>query len=172
MLLGFAACILSAFLFSCSGDPQKKSGPKNWGQDFFQHYADRSNWEGFLDLYDDQLYFEDVIFRMELNGKAVFKNFYNWPDTGFRKHPDHPESLILEDLAVTDSTAVGRGYFTPFYYNGVLYDNWKNMRFTIWLHFNNEGKITRQIDYIEYPPSFLKGAAERLMQEDQRTSYH
>ncbi len=164
--LGFTTCILWAFLFGCGINSQEKSEPKNWAENFFQYYADRSNWEDFLDLYGNEVYFQDVIFRMELRGKEAFKNFYNWPDTGFVKHPDYPQSLVLEDLAVTDSTAVGRGHFTPFYYNGVLYDNWKNMRFTIWLHFNKEGKITRQIDYIEYPPSFLKSAAERLMQEE------
>ena len=153
------------FLISCQKEVSTEQPIKDLATTFFEHYAERSDWQGFLDLYSDSVYFQDVIFRMELNGKTAFKTFYNWPDSNFMKHPEYPETLVLEDLAVNDSSAVGRGYFTPFYYGGMLYDDAKNMRFTMWLYFDQQGKIIRHIDFIEYPPSFLKSAAERLINE-------
>ncbi len=132
---------------------------------FFDFYKTRDNWEGFQDLYADDMVFEDVIFRFTYN-KKEFIDFYNWPDSLLSKHPDYPEVLVLQDLALTDSSAVGRGYFTPFYYDGRLHDDWRNMQFTMWLYFNQEGKITKHIDWIEYPPDFLKQAGESLLAEE------
>lgn len=150
---------------SCQKEISQERSIQNLATTFFDRYAQRSDWQGFLDLYSDSVYFQDVIFRMELKGKDAFRDFYNWPDSNFSKHPDYPKTLVLEGLAVNDSSAVGRGYFTPFYYGGTLYDEAKNMRFTMWLYFNQKGKITRHIDFIEYPPSFLVSAGERLMEE-------
>ncbi|OEK01223.1 hypothetical protein BFP97_06740 [Roseivirga sp. 4D4] len=122
-------------------------------------YADRSDWPGFINQYADDLVFEDVVFALSYD-KNQFIDFYNWPDTAFRKHPDYPKTLIVEDLAVTDSSAVGRGYFTPFYFGGELMAKEHQWRFTIWLYFNEHGKITRHIDYIDYPARFMKLAVE------------
>lgn len=148
---------------SCSG-PQESTTEKA-ARVFFEHYKTRNNWEGFQQLYAEDMVFEDVIFQYTYD-KEAFVKFYNWPDPQLRKHPDYPEVLILEDLAFTDSSAVGRGYFTPFYYADVLYADTLHMRFTMWLYFTEEGKIRKHIDYIEYPPAFLKSAAERLLGQD------
>lgn len=135
---------------------------------FFDHYKNRTNWQEFKDLYADDLVFEDVIYRLKY-GKEEFFNFYNWPDTLFQKHLEYPETLVLEELTTTDSTAVGRGYFNPFYFQGQLYSMDHNWRFMISLEFNAQGKINRHIDFIEYPPTFLKAAANDLLkQQDKR----
>ena len=126
-------------------------------------YADRDDWEGFISLYSDDMAFQDIILRNSLRGKNAFKAFYNWPDTLFSKHPDYPETLVLQELVSNDSVAVGKGYFTPFYYAGALYEDWEHMRFTMILHFDHQGKIVKHVDWIEYPPSFLKEIAERLL---------
>jgi len=129
---------------------------------FFELYKARTDWQAFQDLYADDLVFEDVIFRYTYD-KPGFIGFYNWPDPLLSKHPDFPEVMVLEDLTFTDSTAIGRGYFTPFYYDGVFYDEGRYMRFIMALQVNEEGKINRHTDFVEYPPSFLKLAAENIL---------
>lgn len=136
---------------------------------FFDTYKARTDWQAFQDLYAEDLVFQDVIFRYTYN-KEEFINFYNWPDPLLEKHPDYPEVLVLEELTMTDSTAMGRGYFTPFYYSGQLYDDAEHMRFVISLHFDENGKIKRHTDFIEYPPEFLVGLAERLLKDSTATN--
>ena len=160
----FSALIIWVLpLIACTDQHGSRTG--KLAETFFDHYETRSDWQGFLELYADDMVFEDVIFRYTYD-KERFINFYNWPDPSLKKHPDYPEVLVLKDLAITDSSAVGRGYFNPFYYDNVFYADTAHMRFTMWLYFNKEGKIKRHIDYIEYPPVFLKSAAERLMTND------
>lgn len=130
--------------------------------DYFKIYADRTDWDGFQALYADDLIFEDVVFRYEFD-KEGFVNFYNWPDSLFKKHPDFPHTLVLQNLTVNDSTAIGSGYFTPFYYGGRLLSNDHHWRFTMELTFDKQGKIKRHKDFIEYDPEFMKSAAEALI---------
>lgn len=155
-------CLVAA----CSGPvDQRRAVTEQAVNAFFEHYKTRADWEGFQDLFAEDLVFEDVIFHFTYN-KQEFIDFYNWPDSLLKKHPDYPEVMVVEDLAFTDSTAIGRGYFTPFYYNGILYDDWEHMRFVMALHVNNEGKITRHIDFIEYPPDFLIQAGQSIIAAD------
>ena len=150
-------------LAACSGTVnERRAITEKTANDFFEIYKAREDWQGFQDLYANDLVFEDVIFRFTYN-KPEFIAFYNWPDPLLKKHPDYPEVMVLEELAFTDTTAMGRGYFTPFYYGDVLYDDQEHMRFVMTLHVNEAGKINRHIDFIEYPPAFLKSAAERLL---------
>lgn len=150
-------------LVSCEKDQSSKS--RETANRFFEMYQTRQDWSSFKSLYADDLVFEDVSYALKYN-KEQFFNFYNWPDTSFRKHLDYTHSLVLEDLAVTDSSAVGRGYFTPFYYQGVLMAVDHQWRFTMWLYFDEVGKIKRHVDFIDYPASFLKSAAESRLNKN------
>lgn len=153
------------FLLVMACAPEKKESPiRQKAMEFFDNYKVRRDWTAFQNLYSDELVFEDVVFRHKFN-KQQFINFYNWPDSLLKRHPDYPQVMVLEDLAITDSTAVGRGYFNPFYYVGKLYGDVEYMRFAMALHFDKEGKIKRHIDFIEYPPEFLIGLAERFMSD-------
>ncbi|MBO3696936.1 hypothetical protein [Roseivirga sp. E12] len=152
-------CILIVFLVTFSSCSERKKVSQQKAELFFEMFADRSDWEGFIDLYADNLLFEDVVYGLKYN-KDQFIDFYNWPDTSFRKHPEFPKSLVLEDLALTDSSAVGKGYFTPFYFGGQPMAIDHKWRFTIWLYFDGQGKIKRHIDFIDYPAEFMKSAAE------------
>lgn len=152
--------ILFIGFVSCSGSGERQI--EKLATRYFQDYAARTDWEHFKELYADDLVFEDVVFRYQFD-KVGFISFYNWPDTMFRKHPDFPETLILENLTVNDSSAIGSGHFTPFYYGDQLMSNDHQWRFTIELTFNKEGKIKYQKDFIEYAPEFMKSAAEALI---------
>ncbi len=154
--------LITCFLQACQ-DPNTTTTES--ASRFFELYKDRTDWQGFQDLYAEDAVFEDVIFRFNYN-KEDFITFYNWPDPLLKKHPDYPEALVLEELVVSDNNAVGRGYFTPFYYGDVLYDQAENMRFTMWLEFNKEGLITKHIDWIEYPPEFVISAMNRHLAAD------
>ncbi len=163
-------CLLFfVLLTACTGSEERADFARERAMNFFDLYKARADWEGFQDLYADDLVFQDVIFRYTYN-REEFINFYNWPDPQLEKHPDYPEVLVLEELTTTDSTAMGRGYFTPFYYGGKLYDDAEHMRFVISLRFNKEGRITRHTDFIEYPPEFLVGLAERLLKDSTGTN--
>jgi len=159
-LRAFLLTTLVIILSSCGND--QKSKTRLQAEKYFQLYADRTDWQGFVNQYAEDLVFQDVVYGLSFD-KVQFIKFYNWPDTSFHKHPDYPKTLILEDLAVTDSSAVGRGYFTPFYFGGQLMAMEHRWRFTIWLYFNEEGKVHKHIDYIDYPARFMKSAAEGRM---------
>lgn len=156
---------LCFFLFigflSCSTKPENSI--KGQAAGYFEMYSERSDWQAFQDLFADDLVFEDVIFRYQFN-KEEFVSFYNWPDSAFKKHPDFPQTLVLINLTVNDSSAVGSGYFTPFYYGGQILSDDHHWRFTIELTFNKDGKIKYQKDFIEYAPEFMKSAAEALIE--------
>ena len=160
---------LLLFITACTDTVnERRALTEKTARAFFENYKTRADWQAFQDLFAEDLVFEDVIFRYTYD-KPGFMSFYNWPDSLLKKHPDYPEAMVLEDLAFTDSTAIGRGYFTPFYYGDILYDDWEHMRFTMALHVNDQGKISRHIDFIEYPPAFLKAAAEAVLIDSNNT---
>ena len=139
-----------------------------WAAHFFERYAARDDWQGFLDLYEDSLQFKDVILRMNLESKSEFAAFYDWPNPSFAKHPDYPETLVIEDLLVDGYSAIGIGRLTPFYWQRVLYEVKNNGRFQMYLKFNEKGKIIEHVDWIEYPGSILETVGKRLQEEDKQ----
>ena len=134
---------------------------------YFNTYAEREDWEKFLDHYSDSLFFEDKIAQIETKGIDEFKDFYNWPDPRYEKHEDHEDALILEELIIDGKTAVGRGYFTPLYWDGKLYTMEWGGSFTIWLHYNDDLKIDHQIDWIEYSGDVLIDIGNKIEAEFQ-----
>ena len=166
--------ILCCFLAACQAQEQKTEKQpssqtqqtKEYAQHFFDTFAKRTDWQGFLDLYADSMKFSDVLLEKELDGRSAFEEFYNWPDTNFRKHPDYPQTLVVEKLIAENQTAIATGYFTPFYYYDVLYDSEKHpMSFLMILEFE-DGKIIKQTDWVKYPPSMLKGIVESQLETE------
>lgn len=68
----------------------------------------------------------------------------------------------MQDLVVNDHIAVGREYFTPFYWNGKLWEMEWEATFTMWLFYDEELKISRQIDWIEYSGDVLQSIGKRI----------
>ena len=163
LLLSLLASFIACQPIMPSGTGRQVGGIDSLARVYFGHYRTRADWDGYLQLFADDMHFQDVILRLDLEGKDAFADFYNWPDTGLVKHPDYPEVLVLTDLATTDSTAIGMGHFNPFYYNGRLYADQEHMRFCIQLTYSPTGLITRQVDFIEYPPEVMQAVAERLL---------
>lgn len=158
--------IVFFIILSCE---QKPGHPdvKQIASDYFNTYAERTDWDKFLSYYDGDLQFEDIISQQKLSGIQQFREFYNWPDTGYRKHPDYPRALELDKLIINDKAAIGKGRFLPFYWYGKMWDMTQEGEFIIWLEFNEEGKITRQIDWIEYPGEILEAIGKGMQSADQ-----
>lgn len=70
--------------------------------DYFKPYTERINMTKFMSFYDDSVFFSAPIPQIEFHPARELENFYNWSDTSFRKHPDFPETLIIERLLVSD----------------------------------------------------------------------
>jgi hypothetical protein len=70
--------------------------------------------------------------------------------------PSGPPALEVTALTAQGSRVVAQGYFKPFSYDGKFFGPW---RFVIILEFNDDGKIVREIDWINYTPreNFLGG---------------
>lgn len=116
-------------------------------------YQARADWGKLLSFYSDTVYFQDVNLKLEFDTKADFMAFYDWPNPDFSKLSPEQKAFLVEDLIIKDRTAIIKGRFQPFYWQGDLKE-WTDL-FTIWLHFNEDGKIVRQYDFIKYPKQFL-----------------
>ena len=171
MLLGIplffsSACESSRDRPQSEQQPSRRQLVEQKAREFFAIYAERSDWEGFLDLYRDDMQFEDALMQLHLESKEAFREFYDWPNEGFRKHPNHPKTLVLQELVVDENIAVGRGYFTPFYWNDKLWEMEWEATFTMWLFYDDDLKIRRQIDWIEYSGDVLQSIGKRIEQGD------
>lgn len=128
---------------------------------YFQTYADRTDWEEFCAYYRADLHFEDVLLQMQLDSLWQFQRFYNWPDTNFAKLSPTQDALVINTLVCNDSVAVAKGYFTPFRWYGQLMEPEWGMEATFWLFFDENLKIYKQIDWIEYDPNVLESVIQR-----------
>ncbi|MCB0621607.1 MAG: hypothetical protein KDC43_28135 [Saprospiraceae bacterium] len=153
-LLAALALPLFSVCRSGNGGPSRADQVEQVALQYFATYAEREDWDKLLSFYRSDLEFEDVMLLLELDGLEDFKEFYNWPDTGFHKLVKEEPHLILEDLLVNDSTAVGYGFFKPFYWYGTLYGE-DQPYFSIVLTFDDSLRIKRQVDFIEYPVDIL-----------------
>lgn len=163
--------LILAFLISCLPKAEERQIPrsdelKKTAEAFFQCFAERKDWDAFCAFYRTDMRFEDVSLQLQLDSLWQFKRFYNWPDTVnvFEKLSDDQAHLELSSLVVDDSTAVGRGHFNPFRYNGELIKADWGMEFTIWLYFDDDLKIKKQIDWIEYDGYTLENTIQRCRQ--------
>ena len=130
---------------------------------YFETFAERTDWDKLCSFYREDLHFKDIMLQLDLDSLWKFKRFYKWDEEGdrFRKLTPEQKHLSLESLVVEGNTAVGRGRVNPFYYDGALIDSEWGMEFTIWLRFDDDLKITEQIDWMEYDPVTLESTITR-----------
>ncbi|WP_436516971.1 nuclear transport factor 2 family protein [Ekhidna sp. To15] len=118
--------------------------------EFIRLYEQRADFDAFLDLYDDDMVLEDIITGYRVQGKEQFAEFFNWPDERFQKGAD--KTFIIEHTIIEGNTATIKGYFTPFVWDE---KNVEAMQFTTLLYYNDEGKIIKHIDWINYPNDLI-----------------
>lgn len=122
---------------------------------YFQTYAERRDFDKFMAFYADDAVLEDIVYGHIAGNKKEISEFFDW-NRGDVKLLKPSVSLVVEQQAVDGNEVVTAGYFTPFLFNGDSLGPW---RFVIWQNYNNEGKIRRQSDWINYTPrSMLEGS--------------
>lgn len=131
--------------------------------EFFETFADRSDWDKFCSFYREDVHFKDITLQLDLDSLWKLKRFYKWDKEGdrFKKMSPEQKHLSLESLVVEGNTVAGKGHLNPFYYDGTLINPDWGMEFTIWLRFDENLKIIEQIDWMEYDPFTLESTIKR-----------
>ena len=131
--------------------------------EYFATFSERSDWDKLCSFYREDVEFIDVMLQLHLDSLWQFKRFYNWDGEGdrFQKLSPDQDHLTLTTVVVDDGTAVARGRVNPFYYDGHLIDTDWGMEFTIWLYFDENIKIIKQIDWMEYDSYTLESMIKR-----------
>ena len=134
-------------LSSCenNADPVKEKV-----DEFVRLYQERNDFEKFLELYDQDMVLEDMITGYRMEGIERFKEFFNWPDQRFKKLS--PKTIIVNSSVIEGNKAVITGHFTPFEWDGLRVEA---MQFTTILEFNDEARIVRHVDWINYPNNLI-----------------
>ena len=143
----FLLLIVFLILSSCKDERipvQKKV------DEFILLYQERTDFEQFLELYDQDMVLEDMITGHRMEGSENFKEFFNWPDQRFKKLS--PKTIIVKSSVIEGNNAVISGHFTPFEWDGQQVEA---MQFTTILEFNDQGKIIRHVDWINYPNNLI-----------------
>jgi len=116
--------------------------------EYFNVYQQRSDFEKFLSFYHQDAVLEDVVYGNLVKSKKAIKAFLNWQDPNFALI-DKDNALVIQKQVMQGNTVITEGYFTEFNYYGKKLGPW---RFIILLEFNDEHKIIRHVDWINYTP--------------------
>lgn len=164
ILLWLASTVVACTPEPAAPEPSRAEQVEERAQDFFDTFADRTDWEKLCSFYQEDMRFHDVTLQLHLDSLWKFKRFYQWDQEGdrFQKLSPDQQHLAVESLLANDSVAVARGRVNPFYYDGYLIDTEWGMDFTIWLYFDEDLQITKQIDWMEYDPSVLESVLKRI----------
>lgn len=148
------ANILFIFTLVLSARIQAKQTPaeiKQLAEGYFQIYAERKDFQGFMALYAENVAFQDVLYQVNIKGKEQLTAFFDWPRGDFKVLDGLPVLTVNRQL-VDGNVAVTEGVFNRFSFQGKTLGPW---RFTIWQAFNEHGKIVTQQDWINYTPKTI-----------------
>lgn len=167
MKLRFILFAVFITLLSCNqqkptveAPPTRSEEIRKHAQHYFELYKARDDWNGFLSLFRDDMIFEDVMFDFSTHSKDTFKLFYDWENPDFQKLTPETPTLVVEELLVNDSMAIGKGYFPDFKWHGELMQ-WAD-EFVICLYYDDSFKIKKQVDFVYYPDALIKDTKEYL----------
>ena len=133
----------SLFLNSCtSTEPDISDTTK----EYYSTYQERSDFDKFLNFYDENMVLEDIMLGERMVGKAAFASFFDWNNPKFQKL--EAIALFVEQQIIQGKHVVTQGYFTSFKWGDTEVGT---MYFTTILTFNDNGKIIKHVDWINYP---------------------
>ncbi|GEM_PF-815734 len=156
-IIGYRLILLMTLglLAACQSTPEKQAFDRDTVQEtlssYLKTYAFREDFDYFLSFYAGNAVLEDVIRGEEFVGIDAIKSHLNWHDPEFSLGMS-ASHLISEQIIIDGNQAVIQGYFMPFIYQGVKLGPW---RFTTHLEFNEDMKITRQTDWVNYTPKVI-----------------
>ncbi|KPV93966.1 hypothetical protein AN214_03998 [Pseudoalteromonas sp. P1-9] len=142
-------------LYGCTMTENKQHQLQNVLEDYYRVYSQRTDFQRFMDFYDDNAQLDDIIYGNTLNNKKEIAAFFAWDNGQFEVLDDKP-ILILTKQVIEGNTAITQGYFNQFKYNKQVLGPWL---FVIVHQFNDQNKIIKQTDWINYTPrkQFLGG---------------
>jgi len=121
-------------------------------QVFVDRYQRRFDLAAFLTLYADEVVFHDHRLNVTVEGRDALGEFLDWGNPEFELQDPSAGTLTVDEVEVEGRRAELRGSFLPFRWRGESYGT---MSFRIQLRFDEELRIVRQDDWIEYPPGLL-----------------
>ena len=144
----FTLLIIGLCLSNCSTD--KDHALESIIEEYFETYDKRQDLDKFLDYYDNNIVFEDIINGDMIIGKSNLRNFLDWGNPNFKMLESN--SLKITEKIIQENKAAIKGYFTKFQWGE---NEFEAMHFTTILVFNDSGKIIKQVDWINYPANLV-----------------
>ena len=149
------ALLLAVIASPAAALPSEGAPISEVAERYFAVYAEREDFDALMSFYADHAVLEDMIYGHLAQDKASIREFLDWSLGDFSVVDGKP-ALEVRELVIDGNTAVARGFFNRFVFQGREMGPW---RFVIWLAFNEDGKIVRHTDWINYTPrkEFLGG---------------
>ena len=119
-------------------------------QAYYKVYKTRNDFERFLSFYDESIVLQDMISGARIIGKKALSTFFDWNNPDFQLLGT--ESLVIENQILEERQIVTSGHFTSFKWGEHIFGP---MYFTTILTLNKKGKITRHVDWINYPSDLI-----------------
>ncbi len=148
MIRSILGITLIFFLLSCS--EQSKPNIEGVVTDYYRTYQERTDFQKFLSYYDENIVLEDMILGERKIGKKAFQEFFDWENPAFSLKDT--SCLYITHQIIKANEVVTQGYFTPFRWGN---QEFEAMQFTSLLTFNEERKIIKQVDWINYPSNLV-----------------
>lgn len=147
--------LFTALLTGCATTTSSNQQIAQTTKAFFEVYAKRRDFDQLMTFYADDAVLEDIVYGNDIKSKKAIGKFLNWSDSKYIMS-GVGLSLVVQKQLVQGNKAVVEGYFSQFTYNDDTLGPW---RFIIWLEFDDNGKINREVDWINYTPrkKFLGG---------------
>ncbi len=143
------------FVTACTTVTPQHKTLKQVVDDYFDVYAQRSDFDQFMTFYAEEAELIDIVYGNHLQSKNAINEFLDWNRGEFRLVSGQ-KILTVTQQTIEANTVVTQGYFHSFEYDGAMLGPWL---FNITLEFDNAHKIVKQTDWINYTPraEFLGG---------------
>lgn len=135
-------------IVSCT--PKEHPDTKKLTEAYYATYQQRNDFSGFMAFYDDNVVLEDIVNGDRVEGKAALGKFFNWDSPGYKLQDT--VAIRVTETVIEGDRAVVSGYFTPIVWDTLRIEA---MHFTTLLQWNKDGKISKQVDWINYPDILL-----------------
>ena len=139
--------VLFSFTIGCTNPSYKI---KETAEAYYEVYKTRNDFDEFLSFYADEILLEDYINGDKIEGKQALREFLDWGNPNY--YALEPYALELKELIVDGNKAVAKGYFSKFKWGEYEFGP---MQFVTILTFNENGKIVRHEDWINYPSNLI-----------------
>lgn len=118
--------------------------------EFFQVYQEKRDFNKFMNFYAEEAVLLDMINGDKIVGRKNIKEFFQWDNPNIEKNDSG--NLFIEEQIAEDKVVVTKGYFRTFKWQG---EQVEAMNFITILHFDENGLIAKQEDWINYPSTLI-----------------